>query len=242
MTVRVGIIGASGFTGRRAAAPAAPATPSSRSCVATGDTRPGTARGRPVPEPGRRLSRPGVRAATTPADVAGLDLVFLGLPHGASPGDRARAASAGSATSSTWPPTSGSRTPRCTRSGTARPTPRPSCSPTSSTACPSCSATSIAGADAVAAPGCYPTAAALALAPLVRAGAGRADRHHRRRRQRRVGRGPAAEADHHVLHGRRGLHRLRRCSNHRHTPEIEQNLAMRPAPTSRCCSRRTWRR
>ena len=42
--------------------------------------------------------------------------------------------------------------------------------PRSSTGCPSCSAIDIAGATHVAAPGCYVTAAVLALAPLLRAG------------------------------------------------------------------------
>ena len=44
------------------------------------------------------------------------------------------------------------------------------CSARASTGCPSCTATTIAGADLVANPGCYPTAALLALAPLARAG------------------------------------------------------------------------
>ncbi len=39
--------------------------------------------------------------------------------------------------------------------------------------------------------------------------AGRAHRHHRRRRLRGLRGGPAAQAHHHVLHRRRGLHRLR---------------------------------
>ena len=56
----------------------------------------------------------------------------------------------------------------------------------------------ITGATAVATPGCYPTAAALALAPLVRGRAGRDRRHRRRRRQRRVGRRAAGQAQHHA--------------------------------------------
>ena len=66
-------------------------------------------------------------------------------------------------------PTSGCATAASTRSGTAR-TARPSCSAEASTGCPSSTATTIAGADLVANPGCYPTAALLALAPLARAG------------------------------------------------------------------------
>ncbi len=45
-----------------------------------------------------------------------------------------------------------------------------SCSARASTGSPSCTATDVAGADLVANPGCYPTAALLALAPLARAG------------------------------------------------------------------------
>ena len=74
-----------------------------------------------------------------------------------------------SATSSTSAPTSGSRAPT-TSSGTARRTPRPSCSTSSRSACPSCSAPRSAPRSHVAAPGCYPTAASLALAPLLRDG------------------------------------------------------------------------
>ena len=58
-------------------------------------------------------------------------------------------------------------------------------------------------------PGCYPTTATLALAPLVRAGLVEPDGIDRRRRQRRLGRRAARQAQHHLLHGRRGLHRLR---------------------------------
>ena len=56
-----------------------------------------------------------------------------------------------------------------TRPGTASRTARRRCSPRSPTACRSCSATTSDRATAVAAPGCYPTAAALALAPLLAA-------------------------------------------------------------------------
>ena len=62
------------------------------------------------------------------------------------------------------------RTPRSTRPGTARPTRRPSCWPRPPTGCPSCSGPSWPGPTLIAAAGCYPTAAGLALAPLVRAG------------------------------------------------------------------------
>ena len=178
--IRVGIIGASGYTGAELLRLCAqhpnvevvspPATP-----------RPAPGR-RAVPEPGRGLPRPRVRAFD--ADRCdGLDVVFLGLPHEASHG--------------AWRPqlvgkvgvvvdlvgrlpAEGRR--RCTRSGTASSTTSPSCWPSACTACPSCTARRSKGARLVATPGCYVTAASLALAPLVRPALDRADRHHRRRR------------------------------------------------------------
>ena len=48
----------------------------------------------------------------------------------------------------------------------------------------------------IANPGCYPTSAILPLAPLLKAGLDRAERHHRRFQERRLRRGPHAEADH----------------------------------------------
>ena len=66
----------------------------------------------------------------------------------------------------------------------------------SSTACRSCSASRFAEAKLVANPGCYPTSAILALAPLLKAGLIEPDGHHRRLQERRLRRGPHAEADH----------------------------------------------
>ena len=150
--------------------------------------------------------------AFTPYDPADRRRARPGVPRPAprrQPGDRARAARARSATWSTWPPTSGSRTRRSTPSGTARRTPRPSCCPTSPTGCPSCSATRSRAPPTSPRPGCYPTAAALALAPLVRAGVVETDGIIVDAASGRVRRRPAAEAHHHVLRRRRGLHRLR---------------------------------
>ena len=58
---RVGIIGASGFTGAELLRLAA-AHPDLEVVLATGDTQAGTRGRRPVPEPGRRLPGPGVHA------------------------------------------------------------------------------------------------------------------------------------------------------------------------------------
>ena len=113
---------------------------------------------------------------------------------------------------------------RCTRRGTGSSTTSPSCSPRPSTACPSCTATSCKGARLVATPGCYVTAATLALRAARR---GRADRDHRRdrRRRHRVSPAPAASADYgysfctvdedFTAYG---------LLDHRHTPEIEQEI------------------
>ena len=85
----------------------------------------------------------------------------------------------------------------------------PSCSPTSSTACPSCSATRSSAPTLVAAPGCYLTAAALALAPLLRAGLDR-DRPASSSTPPAACRARARPPSPHAFcTRRRGLHRLR---------------------------------
>ena len=160
------------------------------------------------------------------------------LPHGASPGARARAARAGSARRRPGRrlPAAGRR--RCTRSGTARSTPRPSCSTSSPTACPSCSATTSPAAAAVAAPGATRRPPPWPSRRWSRAGLDRADRH-------RSSTPPAACR---ARAGRRSRTRTF-CTvdedftaygllDHRHTPEIEQAHSA----ARRCCSRRTWRR
>ena len=92
------------------------------------------------------------------------------------------------------------------------------------------------GARLVATPGCYVTAATLALAPLLDAGLIEPTGLDRRRRQRRVRRRPGADADDRVLHRRRELRRLR--------PARPPPHARRSSRTSapRCCSRPTWPR
>jgi N-acetyl-gamma-glutamyl-phosphate reductase len=79
---RIGIVGASGYTGAELLRLAA-AHPDLEVALATGDTQAGTA----VSElyPSLRAAYPNL--VFTPFDAAacaGLDLVFLGLPHGAS--------------------------------------------------------------------------------------------------------------------------------------------------------------
>ena len=105
-------------------------------------------------------------AAYEAGPLAGLDVVFVALPARRVTTDRAGARRARSATWSTSAPTSGSP-PRCPPwYGAAHGA--PDLLEQFATGCPSCSPTS--PARHVAAPGCYPTAAALVLAPLLAAG------------------------------------------------------------------------
>ena len=119
--------------------------------------------------------------------LAGHDVVFLALPHGAS---AAVAESLGEdvARRSTAARTSGWPTPRRGRASTAPSTPAPG-----RTACRSCPvpATPCAAPRGSPYPGCYPTVSSLALAPALAARPGRPRRRrgrgvrHQRRRQGR---------------------------------------------------------
>ena len=122
-----------------------------------------------------------------------------------------------------------------------------SCSARPSTGCPSATATSSRGADLVAGPGCFPTAALLALAPLARApgrrgrstprpaspGAGRAatDDHALRRRRR----------ERHGLQGRRATATRRRSTRSSRAPARGTRGDVRAAPACRS-TRASWSR
>ena len=231
--VSVGIIGASGYTGaellRLSRHPdldvesRAPATP-----------RPAGG-GRPLPQPGRAPTRTWSSSASTPT----------GSP--ASTSSSSACPTAPRMALAPEPPREGRlpRRPRrrlpaegrrrCTRGGTATSTTSPSCWPSSSTGCPSSSGADLKGARLIATPGCYVTAASLALAPLVRAGLIEPAGIIVDAAVRRVGR-PAATKPHHLLHGRRGLHRLRPAR----PPAHARDRAGHSGP--RCSSRPTWRR
>ena len=101
------------------------------------------------------------------AEVGGVDVAFVCTPHGEAARGRRGGCSTTASRSSTSAPTSVSA-PRPTPSGTAS-TRIPSCCP-ASTVSPSCTATRSPARDLVANPGCYPTAALLALAPLKQLG------------------------------------------------------------------------
>lgn len=165
--VAVGIVGASGYTGAELLRLCA-GHPELDVRVATGDTMAGTR----VPDLYPSLAAAYPRLVFTTydaADVAGLDLVFLGLPHGASQrvvpellGKVGHlvdlAADFRLQDPSLYPQWYG-------EAHTA-----PELLPEFAYGLPELFRDEIKSSAHVATPGCYPTAAALALAPLVRAG------------------------------------------------------------------------
>jgi N-acetyl-gamma-glutamyl-phosphate reductase len=166
--VHVGIVGASGFTGAELLRLSA-GHPDLEVVVATGDTQAGTRAADLYPS--LAAAHPDlVFSAYDPAAVAGLDLVFLGLPHGASQGIVPElmgkvghlvdlAADFRLQDPALYPQWYG-------EAHTA-----PELLPDFAYGLPELFRDEILAATHVATPGCYPTAASLALAPLVRAGA-----------------------------------------------------------------------
>jgi N-acetyl-gamma-glutamyl-phosphate reductase len=164
---RVGIVGASGFTGAELLRLSA-AHPGLEVVVATGDTKAGMAVG--DLHPSLAAAYPELALETYRIEaVDGLDVVFLGLPHGTSqavvPELLGRvgavidlAADFRLKDASLYPQWYG-------EDHTA-----PELLDRFAYGLPELFRDDLVGADAVAVPGCYPTAAALALAPLVRAG------------------------------------------------------------------------
>ena len=103
---KVGIIGGSGYTGAELLRLLA-AHPDLDVAHVTGDTAAGSAVADLYPSLAAGVRRPARSRPTTPPTVAGLDLVFLGAAARPQPADRRPSCAARSATSSTWPPTSG---------------------------------------------------------------------------------------------------------------------------------------
>ena len=165
--IAVGIIGASGFTGAELLRLIAE-HPDLEVRVATGDSQAGARAAELYPS--LAAAHPDLVFSTyDPDEVAGLDVVFLGLPHGASQGivpeligkvghlvDLAADFRLRDAT--LYPQWYG-------EAHTA-----PELLPAFAYGLPELFREEIIAATHVATPGCYPTAAALALAPLVRAG------------------------------------------------------------------------
>jgi N-acetyl-gamma-glutamyl-phosphate reductase len=166
--ISVGIIGASGYTGAELLRLCA-RHPRFTVRLATGDTQAGTRVGDLYPSLAAAYRDLTFRPYD-PADVDGLDVVFLGLPHGASqqivPELRSRvqhvldlAADFRLRDASLYPAWYGEEHHH------------PGLLADFVYGLPELFRPTLAGAQAVAVPGCYPTAAALALAPLLRAGA-----------------------------------------------------------------------
>jgi len=219
--IRVGIIGASGYTGAELLRLCA-GHPELTVELATGDSQAGA----PIASLYPSLAPVyGDRVFDTyaPEALDGLDLVFLGLPHGASQALMAEvrshvtwvvdlAADFRLADADLYP----------TWYGEAHA--RPELLAEFAYGLPELFRDQIKGANAVAAPGCYPTTAALALAPLVRDGlietsgiivdaaSGVSG----------AGRGPKANTTFCAVDEDFTAYGL---LDHRHTPEIEQSVA-----------------
>ncbi|WP_436796156.1 N-acetyl-gamma-glutamyl-phosphate reductase [Actinospongicola halichondriae] len=217
-TISVGILGASGFAGSELLRLLA-VHPDFEVRLAGADSQAGTA----VADlyPGLAAAYPDLRfTAAGAADCAGLDLVFLGLPHGLSqsivPELRGQVKWIVDAASdfrlkdpSLYPQWYGSEHPA------------PELLVDAAYGIPELFREQIAATDLVAVAGCYPTGAALAIAPFVRAGlidttnvivnsatglsgAGRPPKEHTTF---------CAADENYTAYG---------LLNHRHTPEIEQ--------------------
>ncbi len=167
MSVRVGVVGASGYTGAELMRLVA-SHPDFELVIATGDTMAGK-RAADV-YPSLELGYPGLRYESfEPASVAGLDLVFLGLPHEASMqlapelvGGVGCVVDLSAAfrlkDSSQYPTFYGFEHTQLDLLGEAV------------FGLPELHRASLAGARLIATPGCHVTAATLALRPLVAAG------------------------------------------------------------------------
>ena len=165
--MRVGIVGASGYTGAELMRLAA-SHPEMEVALATGDTQAGTAVADLYPSL-RPVYGDLIFEPYTPEAVDGLDLVFCGLPHGAGQAivpevkDRVKwvldlSADFRLKDPAAYPQWYGAE-------HTA-----PELLADFAYGLPELFRDELVGASGVAVPGCYPTAASLALAPLVRAG------------------------------------------------------------------------
>ena len=215
---KVGIVGASGYTGAELLRLAA-AHPDLDVAVATADTQVGTAAADLYPS--LAAAYPGLAFEPYDPDrLDGLDLVFLALPHGQS-----------QAVVPSLAPRVGRlvdlgadfrlRDPAEYAQWYGEAHACPELLPRFTYGLPELFRDELAGAAAVANPGCYPTAAALALAPLVRAGLVEAD-------------GIVVDAASGVSGAGRTLRHTTHFGtanedfvaygllDHRHTPEIEQ--------------------
>jgi len=168
MRVKVGIAGASGYTGAELLRLCA-GHPEFEVVLAGADTQAGLAVGDSYPSLG--LAYPSLRfSALAPSDLTGVDLVFLALPHGASQAvvpELVGKVGAVVDLSADFRLRDPAAYPRWYGADHAA----PELLGAFAYGLPELFRSDVEGARMVAAPGCYPTAAALALAPFVRAGA-----------------------------------------------------------------------
>lgn len=218
--MRVGIVGASGFTGAELLRLAA-GHPEMDVVLATGDTQAGAAVADLYPSL-RPVYGDLVFEPYSPEAVDGLDIVFCGLPHGASQAivpevkDRVKWVLDLSADFRLKDPAAYPRWYGAEHTA-------PELLADFAYGLPELFRDELVGASGVAVPGCYPTAASLALAPLVRAGAVETT-------------GIVVDAASGVSGAGRALkHGTQFCTvdedfaaygllDHRHTPEMEQVL------------------
>ncbi len=166
----VAIVGASGYAGAELLRILA-AHPAMAVICATGDTQAGVAVGDLYP--GLGAAYPDlVFSAYEPGDVAEADVVFFGLPHGASQRIIPDLLKTGSGTHIVDLAADFRLSdPAVYEQWYGEPHEAPDHLDAFAYGLPELYRDTFAGAAAIAAPGCYPTAAALALAPLVNAGA-----------------------------------------------------------------------
>ncbi|HEY5888337.1 MAG TPA: N-acetyl-gamma-glutamyl-phosphate reductase [Acidimicrobiales bacterium] len=218
--MRVGIVGASGYTGAELLRLAA-GHPEMEVVLATGDTQAGTAVADLYPSL-RPVYGDLVFEPYSPDVVDGLDIVFCGLPHGASQAivpevkDRVKWVLDLSADFRLKDPAAYPRWYGAEHTA-------PELLDDFAYGLPELFRDELVGAAGVAVPGCYPTAASLALAPLVRGGAVESS-------------GIVVDAASGVSGAGRALdHGTQFCTvdedfaaygllDHRHTPEMEQVL------------------
>ncbi|MCY4630178.1 MAG: N-acetyl-gamma-glutamyl-phosphate reductase [bacterium] len=165
----VAIVGASGFAGAELLRIMA-AHPAMAVAVATGDSQAGVAVGHLYPSLGPAYPDL-IFSSYEPDEVAGADVVFLALPHGAS--QRIVPALLEAGTGARIVDLAADfrlRDPALYQQWYGETHEAPDHLDAFAYGLPELYRDTFAGASAVAAPGCYPTAAALALAPLVRAG------------------------------------------------------------------------
>lgn len=219
MGVRIGIIGASGYTGAELLRLAL-GHPELEPVVVTSREFAGKLVSGVYPN----LPTDLVFAPFDPDDAAGLDLVFLALPHGASAEIGAALAKAGTRTidlsadfrfkdASIYPAWFGG------------PHPAPEDLARWVFGLPELHRSEIAGAQLVANPGCYPTAALLALAPFLRAGVIDPASIVINATSGVSGAGRGANAGVHFSHVDANF-KPYGAPGHKHTPEIEQELSL----------------